>query len=501
MKFASLLAPAALLAGAAILIPAETLVGFTTIGGSLSLDQRDFRVFDNFGDSTANDNQTADSQFPGYTGAAMALWKGAVEWSSIAHGDGSGDSTQSQLGGSGANFDPSWQGLGTGVGNANGNTVSAITGSSNGVLAFAELPSTDGWRIRFYETWIWNDGPGNIPSSHLDLQGIMTHEYGHALGLDHSSDSASTMRASVAGNGVANRQTNADDHAGAQFIYGALSAGKPRVDSITKCGDDLTIHGSNFAPTGNQVWFTQSGTGGFGEPIRMFNVDSTQGGTEIALQVPATAGSGDLLVRRSSSNAFDQLSNPFPIDVDIDTGICGPILPPIVSSCFGDGGTSPGCTSCPCNNDAPSGSAGGCENSSGTWGILFASGTQSVSNDTLRFDILGASTNTFAILSSADNALPNVGAPCPSGSGIQSTVLDGLRCIGGNLLRHGTRATNGLGSSSWGPPGAPNGGILAASGFVPGQVRHFQVFYRDLDTAGCGTGQNTTNALTVEIVL
>ncbi|MEM7519362.1 MAG: hypothetical protein AAF368_20865, partial [Planctomycetota bacterium] len=51
--------------------------------------------------------------------------------------------------------------------------------------------------------------------------------------------------------------------------------------------------------------------------------------------------------------------------------------------CFGDGGTSPGCTDCPCGNNAPAGSGGGCLNSSSTSAVLNASGQPSLALDTL----------------------------------------------------------------------------------------------------------------------
>lgn len=142
-------------------------------------------------------------------------------------------------------------------------------------------------------------------------------------------------------------------------------------------------------------------------------------------------------------------------------------------------------------------------NATGTWAILGATGVQSVSDDTMRFDVFGANPNTFAILSSADNALPNSPtAPCPAGTGVLSSTLDGHRCVGGNLLRHGTRATNfaGANTNPWGPPGNPAGGLISNNGFVAGQVRYFQVFYREIDTLGCGTGQNTSNAVVVLFV-
>ena len=40
-------------------------------------------------------------------------------------------------------------------------------------------------------------------------------------------------------------------------------------------------------------------------------------------------------------------------------------------------------------------------------------------------------------------------------------------------------------------------GLVASGGFVAGQTRHFQSIYRDSVDQVCGTGQNTTNAVSV----
>ena len=183
--------------GSALLLPTES-VGYGTIGGSLSQSQRDLRVFNNFADTQANNNTTPDANWPGYDGAEMAIWKAAAEWASVAHGgNGTGDPTQTAVGGSDANFDPTWQGNATAVGNSNENIHSEISGNGGSTLAFTETPISDGWRIRYYEDpWTYHDGPGNVPNG-IDLQGVACHEFGHALGLDHSAVFNATMFPSI----------------------------------------------------------------------------------------------------------------------------------------------------------------------------------------------------------------------------------------------------------------------------------------------------------------
>ena len=127
MKLRTLLVPAGALTGAALLLAPREATGFSLIGGSLSLSQRDFRIFDNFTDASANNNVTPDAQFPGYTGAEMAIWKASVEWGSGLHGTGGGDAHQpAGLGSGGANFDASFQGNATGVGTTNENVHSPL---------------------------------------------------------------------------------------------------------------------------------------------------------------------------------------------------------------------------------------------------------------------------------------------------------------------------------------------------------------------------------------
>jgi len=90
----------------ALVLPSRT-EAFSVIGGSLGLTQRDYRVFDNFTDATANDNVTPDANFPGYVGVELAIWKADLEWGSRLHGTGNGDPHQvGGLGSGGANFDP-----------------------------------------------------------------------------------------------------------------------------------------------------------------------------------------------------------------------------------------------------------------------------------------------------------------------------------------------------------------------------------------------------------
>ena len=320
MQMRNWIASSLALAGAAwVLLPTRGQA-FTIVGTGLGPDQRDVRVYNNFTDPSANDNVTADPNFPGALGAPLAVWKACVEWGSTLHGSGDGDPSQAgDLGSGGANFDAAWAGEADGVGTTDGNIVSELAGASGAVLAFTELPSENGWRIRFYSTWVWADGPGiGIGANTMDIQGIATHEYGHALGLGHSSVAGSTMFSGVAGNAVPLRTIETDDSDGIQAIYGVASPGKPKITGIAINGSTITITGQNFAATGNEVWFSAPAPTpelATNPLIVVTGLTSTLAGTQLVVGTPSTAGDGDLLVKIPGSG-FDTVSNAWPADVN-----------------------------------------------------------------------------------------------------------------------------------------------------------------------------------------
>jgi hypothetical protein len=284
------------------LVPAFTMLGFT-----LGLDQRDVRVFDNFGMTGG----TPDANWPGYVRAPLAIWKAVAEWGSELHGDGSGDPSQPNgVGSGGANFDVTWQGLAPDAGTATGNVISLGTGCNGGMLASTDL-GPNGWRIRLCGDWTWWVGPSSASGAgDIDLQGVVCHEYGHVLGLGHTTVGGSTMTASITGNGSPQRSIEADDRSGIQFLYGVKAATKPHIASVTGT-DVVTITGANFAASGNEVWFTEAVLNPTGDPVRVVGLTSSAGGTTISLPLPALAGPGDVLVHVPGSGGA-ALSNAFP---------------------------------------------------------------------------------------------------------------------------------------------------------------------------------------------
>jgi len=332
---------AASLGVAALSRPVDT-AAFNLLGGSLGQAQRDFRVFNNFTDTNANNNTTPHVNFPGQTGAIMAIWKGHVEWASEPYaGNGLGDglSSNAVLGSGGANFDNIFQGPATSAGGNSSNIHSELAGSSGSVLAFMQGPISDGWTIKYYSTWNWQDGPNSV-SSGVDLQGVACHEIGHSLGLDHTGVGGATMQPSISGTGTGQRSIEADDIAGVQSIYGVKSANKPHIASLSgskTIGQTLVISGSNFDTSGNEVWFTKLSSDGV--PVKVTGVGSTGGGTSISVTVPNGIEDGEVMVKNSSSGN-DDLSNAFPIDIGAGTG-----NPPLITSINPASGPAGGFTS------------------------------------------------------------------------------------------------------------------------------------------------------------
>jgi len=175
--------------------------------------------------------------------------------------------------------------------------------------------------------------------------------------------------------------------------------------------------------------------------------------------------------------------------------------------CVGDGGNQTGCTSCPCGNQAPAGSSGGCLNSTGRGARLIPSGSPSVSlplgsTQDLRFDAEDLPPLTFCVLSAGDVLAPeSMAHPCFGlGFGATDLAFDGLRCVSTNTRLHGGRRTDaqgevGVTNSSWGGAGAPPAGIAQRFGYVAGQTRYFQLIHRENALSVCARGLNTSQAV------
>lgn len=132
--------------------------------------------------------------------------------------------------------------------------------SSGSTLAFV-ICAMSGSRLAFdmvfYDGWTWNDDASDGTGGY-DIQGIATHELGHALGLGHSNVSGSTMWPSSLGNGVANRSIEADDIAGIRALYGVPTPPAPSTldpaEGGLAGGTQVTVLGAGFDST-TRVFF------------------------------------------------------------------------------------------------------------------------------------------------------------------------------------------------------------------------------------------------------
>ena len=177
--------------------------------------------------------------------------------------------------------------------------------------------------------------------------------------------------------------------------------------------------------------------------------------------------------------------------------------------CNGDGGDQAGCTDCPCGNNSPAGTIGGCLNSSGRGARLVASGDPSVSlpigsASDLRFGATAVTPNSLCVLNSGDALAPTNPSNACFGldSGIVDSVFDGLRCTVSNTQSHDGRSSDlagevGTTPNPWGGEANPADGIVVAAGFGAGQTRFFQVIHRDSVAVNCMTGLSTSQAIRV----
>ena len=303
---------------------------FSVTGDSLSSStsdyQRDIRVINNALDVAANDNQVEEPMFAGSVGAPLAIRKAAAAWSSADPN-------------AGKNFDFDWQGL-TGAGGSNDNLVtwSNVGVCGGGVQAFLELPSSDGWRLTLCETFTWSDGPGAPLAGQIDIQGIVTHELGHALGLGHSNDvtcgscpDAPTMCPFLTCPIVEARTIEPDDAAGVAFVYGEAPAGKPVIDALLPGpGGAIEIVGAGF-DNFVHVKFT-AGTSDNALPIPgvVTNVPSLAGGTRVQVSPPGVAQvAGNVMIWEPSTGL---LSNAFPYDLGVAPPQVTAVTPPQVDA-------------------------------------------------------------------------------------------------------------------------------------------------------------------------
>lgn len=220
----------------------------------------------------------------------------------------------------------------------------------------------------------------------------------------------------------------------------------------------------------------------------IYDVDGS-GTFQTLTENPAT-GDEEYSVLLLVAPSADCNDNGVPDDIDIANGTSGDLngdgIPDEcgagTSFCFGDGSG----IACPCGNLGGPGE--GCANSSGSGGVLVANGTASVTADDLVFNASNLLPNQPALLFAGENAI----------NGGSGTVFgDGHRCAGLNVVRLGVRVPNASGQASWGP------GLAAQAGWMAGDTRYFQAWYRDPNPPNgspCGNAFNLSHGLQVDFI-
>jgi len=132
---------------------------------------------------------------------------------------------------------PSTEGTGAcGGGGTNGENTVGWGAQSGSVLAVTcswfsnngnPKPAVE-FDMEFDPDWNWTTG--NSPQ--IDVQSVALHEFGHALGLNHSATSAAVMFASYS-SGSLKRTPHADDIAGLEALYGGGGAGPTNTPTAT----------------------------------------------------------------------------------------------------------------------------------------------------------------------------------------------------------------------------------------------------------------------------
>ncbi len=153
--------------------------------------------------------------------------------------------------------------------------------------------------------------------------------------------------------------------------------------------------------------------------------------------------------------------------------------------CFGDG---TGATLCPCDPGQSGNPGEGCANSFGSGGKIAASGTASVSNDSVVLHATNLPPTTAALFFQGNNK---------QNGGNGSQFGDGLLCVNGSVVRLGSKTASG-GSVDFGA-GVGSDPLVSVRGMVPGTgaTRRYQVWYRNAAPFCTPSTFNLTNGLEI----
>ena len=160
-----------------------------------------------YGDSYLPADMYADQAGnPNYTGEFSAMRRGALTWNNVTT----------------SYFDFSWGGwLAGGIQN-NDKNQNFWDYLDPGILGTSWLVSNGPNRevdIEFDINTNWNMGPGSTGGNQIDFESVACHEFGHNLGLGHSSVFAATMYAYMYYGDDSKRTLDQDDINGINSLY------------------------------------------------------------------------------------------------------------------------------------------------------------------------------------------------------------------------------------------------------------------------------------------
>ena len=163
------------------------------------------------------------------------------------------------------------------------------------------------WDMVFFSQTFGNEnvwvGQGEPSGVGLDLLGVATHEFGHALGLDHTNVQAATMAAVIVGRGLPLRTLEEDDRAGVESVYAPLPEAPAPVVEFSSVLPDLgpTVGGNEVVLEGNNFTFladTQLVVGGLAVDTSRFRIETPKR-LVIADMPPGVVGLVDITVVNS----------------------------------------------------------------------------------------------------------------------------------------------------------------------------------------------------------
>jgi hypothetical protein len=268
-----------------------------------------------------------------------------------------------------------------------------------------------------------------------------------------------------------NAGTSGDDQALMDDYQDVGTTGSQATWTFAGLADgSYTLYTYAWAPDG--ATFISGVSGGTVDPTQLIGGPwpgaQTQGVTYAVHHFTVTTGSTiDVVV---DANAVYGTVNGFQLR---RTGA------PLNGFCFGDGSGA----ACPCGNAGTAGN--GCANSLNPAGAnLATSGVASVANDSLRLQGSGMP-NAPALYFQGTSQVSG-------GAGV--AFGDGLRCAGGQTTRLGTQQNVGGASQH---PTMANVPISQASVIIAGDVRHYQIWYRNAATFCTPDTFNLSNGVTI----